>query len=156
MVLERHYDNLGTTREEVGYRRLRELYKECIDEFNYCMKVEDHITSFILIQSLLEDRIKVLYRLVRKVRDGKDLSVRQLNQELKTPKVMIKELWNNHTISQTMYKDLKNSLDIRGNHIHYIFMDLDSMDKELSMSFYKLFRRVDKIVQRYRTMLKSM
>lgn len=156
MVLTRHYDNLGTKREEVRDSRLKELYRESIEEFNDYLKVEDYISSFILIQSLLEDRIKVLYRLVRKVRNGEDLSLKQLNQELKTPKVMIKELWNNHTISQTMYKDLKNSLDIRGNHIHYIFMDLDSMDKELSMSFYKLFRRVDKIVQRYRKMLKSM
>ena len=153
MVLTRYYDHLGKIREEVGYNRLGELYKQCIDDFYECIEVGDYNTSFLLISSLLEDRIKVLYRLVKKVRDGKDLSLKQLNQELKTPKVLVKELWNKGTISYEMYKDIKNSLDVRGNHIHYIFMDRYSMDLELSMSFYKLFRRVDTMVKDFKKML---
>ena len=66
MVLTRHYDNLGTTREEVGYRRLRELYKESIDEFNYCLKVEDYITSYEMVEDAENDHNVITTKIGKK------------------------------------------------------------------------------------------
>jgi hypothetical protein len=153
-IFKRFYEDLGRKRDLIDNDGLGDTYKRVLDEYNHCMDVEEYIVSFLLIQNLLEDRIYVLYK---NVFEFKKKSVGlQIDQNLST---YHKNNSLNNVVSQLnewgvfkpdLFMNLLTCTDIRNKQIHYSFMDINSFDKELSESYYQLFREVDKLVQKFK------
>ena len=80
---------------------------------------------------------------------GVDLSLEYYHQQVDLKKI-VRELYDFGVLTDEMKKHLLTSVNIRNKHIHFSFMDIDSFDKELSESFYYLFREIDKLVQKYK------
>lgn len=156
-VFKRRYEDLRHKRSTISNQGLGETYKRVIEEYNQCMEIEEYIVSFILIQNLLEDRLYVLYKMMdtmRRKREGSDidLSLEYYHERIDLKNV-IYDLQEGGLLTEELKKDLILSVNIRNKHIHFSFMDVDSFDKELSESFYTLFREIDRIIQKLKTLI---
>lgn len=139
------YQDLGEIRDEVDNYELRDIYSNVLKRYRDSLDDEDYLTSFILIQSLLEDRIYVLYRLYSSV-NGSQLSLETLHRSY-TLMRCIKDLTNDGWIPHLLSKDLITSTHLRNKFIHYSFIGLEHYDHKLSDGFYQLFRSVDKLIR---------
>lgn len=158
-VFKRHYEDLRKKRSEVTNQELGDTYTNVIDEYNHCLEIEEYVVSFLLIQNLLEDRLYTLYRLYdtqKKKEDGYglELSLEYYHESIDLKRIVY-ELHDNGLLTTELKYNLITSITIRNRHIHFSFMNIDSYDRELSDSFYELFREVDKIVQKYKKILKD-
>lgn len=153
-VFKRFYEDLGRKRDLIEDVQLGETYTRVLDEYNHCMEVEEYIVSFLLIQNLLEDRVYVLYKYVYEFKK-KQVGF-EVNQSLSTYHKhdsfweIITQMNEWGVIKSELFSNLLRCNDIRNKQIHYSFMDIDSFDKELSESYYQLFREVDGLVQKFK------
>lgn len=156
-VFKNHYKDLRKKRSFVSNDGLGDIYKKVISEYNHCMDIEEYLVSFILIQNLLEDRLYVLYKLMdeKKHKDDGityDLSMEYYHERIDLRRIVY-ELFDYGLLTDELKRHLLTSVKLRNRHIHFSFMDIDSYDKELSEGYYTLFREVDKIVQKFKTLI---
>ena len=156
-VFKNHYKDLRKKRSHMSNDGLGDTYKKVISEYNHCMDIEEYLVSFLLIQNLLEDRLYVLYKLMDEKKHKDDgmkfelsLEYYHRNIDLRT---IVYELFDYGLFNEELKKHLLTSLKLRNRHIHFSFVDIDSYDKELSEGYYILFREVDRIVQKFKTLI---
>jgi hypothetical protein len=147
LVFKHRYDDLRKNRSIIENYDLGDVYKSVIERYNESLSNGDYLTSFLLIQSLFEDRCYVLYQIFIYQTTGSYLTLETFHKEVDLRKV-IRELFDSNWLTETDYKTLQLSVNIRNKHIHFSFMGLESYDKELSETYYNLFREIDKMVQK--------
>ena len=81
-----------------------------------------------------------------------DLSMEYYHERIDLRRIVY-ELSDYGLLTDELKRHLLTSVKLRNRHIHFSFMDIDSYDKELSEGFYTLFREVDKIVQKFKTLI---
>ena len=145
-VFTNYYKDLRKIRNDIDYTALSRQIKKSLIEFERCMDFEEYYSSFLIIQSLLEDRINVLYRIYYRCNHRKPIKE---NEMVKPISFYIDELYNNGWIKDNLHRDLIMSVKIRNSRIHYTFMthpDDSEIDRDLCKSFYELFRNVDSLI----------
>jgi len=156
-VFKKYYEDQRKRRSYISNDGLGDIYKKVLSEYNHCMDIEEYLVSFVLIQNLLEDRLYVLYKLMdeKKHKDDGikyDLSMEYYHERIDLRRIVY-ELSDYGLLTDELKRHLLTSVKLRNRHIHFSFMDIDSYDKELSEGFYTLFREVDKIVQKFKTLI---
>lgn len=145
-VFNNYYINLRQRRNDTDYIRLSRQIKKSLIEFESCMECEKYYSSFLIIQSLLEDRIKVLYRIYYRCNSKGNITEYDMDKPIGE---YITELFRNGWIIDNLYKDLITGVKIRNTRIHYTFMthsDDSEIDRDLCKSYYELFRIVDSLI----------
>ena len=148
-VFKRFYNDLRKERTLVENKELGRIYTSVIEKYNECMDSEEYINSFILIQSLMEDRLYEMYQLYKYETEGNWYELETYHKMVDLKRI-VNELGNNQWIPQELKRNLITGVEIRNKHIHFSFMGLESYDKDLSESFYYLFREVDKLLQKHK------
>ena len=146
-VFKYQYDDLRKNRSIIENYDLGDVYKSVIERYNESLSNGDYLTSFLLIQSLFEDRCYVLYQIFIYQTTGSYLTLETFHKEVDLRRV-IRKLFDSNWLTETEHKTLQLSVNIRNKHIHFSFMGLESYDKELSETYYYLFREIDKMVQK--------
>mgnify|MGYP000660465847 CR=1 FL=1 len=153
-VFKKFYDDLGKKRDDVNNSELGETYKRVLEEYKHCLEVEEYIVSFLLIQNLLEDRLYVLFKLVFEFKNkqgGKNFELNLSTYHKKNSLMnVVRDLNEWGVLKPDIFRNLLTSVDIRNKQIHFSFIGIDSFDKELSESYYELFREVDKLIQTFK------
>jgi hypothetical protein len=151
-----YYDDLRKKRSSLDNWEVGEKYQEVIEKYNKSLSDEDYLLSFLLIQNLLEDRLYVLLKYVleheTKVDDGygSDLTLEHYHSHFPSLKRILWELSERDIIDHEEFRVLNRSVIVRNRYVHFSFMSQDVYTKELSETFYDLFREVDSIVQRFK------
>jgi hypothetical protein len=149
-----HYGDLRKKRSEIGNTGLGKIYKDVLSQFKKSFDDGNYLVSFLIIQSLLEDRIYVFYRIMlihRNQSEGND-EIPELNTILRSKDVkdVIKELKSYGWVDDVLRDKLFNTLDIRNKHIHFSFMGIENFSEDLCKGFYNQFREIDKLIKKYK------
>ncbi len=157
-VFKNHYGDLRRKRSEINRNGLGNVYRRVLQEFNENREKGNYLVSFLLIQSLLEDRIYVLYRMMLIHQNLKTTGdIPELEKIFRSIDVgdSIKQLKKYGWIDDILRDKLFSTLDVRNKHIHFSFMGLDNFTEDLCNGFYKQFREVDGLIRKYKKLLKE-
>ena len=157
-IFKKHYGDLRRKRSDIGNIGLGEIYKNVLTQYKKSFDEGNYLVSFLIIQSLLEDRIYVFYRMMlihKNRKDGKD-EIPELEKIFRSidVKEVIKELKKYGWIDDGLRDKLFNTLDLRNKHIHFSFMGIENFSEDLCSGFYTQFREVDKLIRKYKKELK--
>ena len=151
-VFKHKYDDLRKNRSIIENYDLGDVYKSVIERYNESLSNGDYLTSFLLIQSLFEDRCYVLYQIFTLEKTGNYLTLETFHKEVDLRNVL-RDLYHSKWLTESEHRTLQLSVNIRNKHIHFSFMGLESYDKELSETYYYLFREIDKMVQKRKKLI---
>jgi len=134
---------------------LRKRFTYIIKKYNQHFKDGDYEVSFLLAQSLFEDRINVLWILGawhRKSDDYWDMlkpHIKEAKSKSITKKIFDLKDWE--VINYSTAIRWKNLMLVRNNLIHFSLFNTEEYTKENSRKFFNQFRRADKLISEFKT-----
>lgn len=154
-----HYGDLRRKRSDIDNVGLGNVYKKVLSEYKRSFDGGNYLVSFLLIQSLLEDRLYVFYRmmLIHKNREEGIDEIPDLEKIFRSIDIkdVIRELKKYGWIDDVFRDKIFRTVDIRNKHIHFSFMGYDNFTDDLCNGFYLQFRGVDKLIKKYKKVLDS-
>ena len=129
---------------------LRNRFSQIIKKYNSHFNDGDYEVSFLISQSLFEDRINVLWVLGSWHSENDDylewLKPRPDDTMKVSMKKKIDELKNWGIIDFTTFQKWKNLIHTRNNLIHFSLFNIEEYTSEISSSFFNEFRKIDKLI----------
>lgn len=133
---------------------LRERYTYSIKKYNTHLKEGDYEVSFLLAQSLFEDRVNVLWILgswFQKSEEYWDVlkpEVKEYQRKSLTSKVIELNGWD--VINYRTMLEWKKMIQVRNNLVHFSLFNTDEFTLEISKKFFNNFRKADKVLNNYK------
>lgn len=129
---------------------LRERFSYIIKKYNTHFNDGDFEVSFLLAQSLFEDRVNVLWILGawhQKTDDYWDVLKPEVDEyKRKSISIKIRELSEWDIINHSTAKQWKGLMNLRNNLIHFSLFNTDEYTEETCSRFFNEFRNVDKLI----------
>jgi len=158
-VFKNNYGDLRRKRSDIDGTNLSMVYKKVLSEYKKGIREGNYLLCFLVIQSLLEDRIYVLYRMMI-IHKNREMGIQEVPELEKffrgiDVKETIKELHKYGWISDKVKDRLFLTIDVRNKHIHFSFIGFDNFTEDLCNGFYQQFREVDSIIKKYKRVLEN-
>ncbi len=134
---------------------LRERFSYIIKKYNNHFDEGDYEVSFLLAQSLFEDRLNVLWILGawhQKTDDYWDVmkpDVRESKGKSITSKIY--DLLDWQIINNSTFMKWKKLIVLRNNLIHFSLFNVNEYTEENSSKFFTEFRNADKLIGEFKT-----
>jgi len=157
-VFKNHYSDLRRKRSDIDNTGLGEVYRNVLNQYKKNLNEGNYLVSFLIIQSLLEDRIYVLYRMmlihISRMEGNNEIPVLEEIYKRNDVKDVVREIKKYNWMDDKFRDSLFNTLDIRNKHIHFSFMGFENFTEDICNGFYNQFREVDKLIRKYKKELK--
>jgi hypothetical protein len=157
-VFKNHYSDLRRKRSDIDNTGLGEVYRNVLNQYKKNLNEGNYLVSFLIIQSLLEDRIYVLYRMmlihISRMEGNNEIPVLEEIYKRNDVKDVVREIKKYNWMDDKFRDSLFNTLDIRNKHIHFSFMGFENFTEDICNGFYNQFREVDKLIRNYKKELK--
>lgn len=141
-------------RVKMDSEELRERFSYIIKKYNTHFNDKDYEVSFLIAQSLFEDRVNVLWILgswYQKTDDYWDVLKPEVNEYKGKPIfIKIRELLEWDVIDDSTAKRWKGLLNLRNNLIHFSLFNTDEYTDDVSSRFFNEFRNVDKLIGQFK------
>lgn len=137
---------------------LRDRYTYIIKKYNKHFKDGDYEVSFLIAQSLFEDRLNVLWILgcwYNKTDDYWDVLKPEVKEyQYKGLTTKIRELKEWGIINYPSSRRWMKMVQVRNSLIHFSLFNTDEFTKENSRKFFNSFRKVDRIINEFKIQTK--
>ncbi len=155
-MAHRKENNITTfwDRVKMNPDELRERFTHSIKKYNKHFKEGDYEVSFLLAQSLFEDRINVLWILCSWFQKSEEYwdvlkpDVKEYQRKGLSTKVMELKDWD--IINYGTMLRWKKMIQVRNALIHFSLFNTDEFTLENSRKFYNAFRKADRIINEYK------